>query len=230
MCGRFTLTATADELRQLFDLADSPVLAKLAPRYNIAPTQPVVVVREHPKSGARTLDVMRWGLIPSWSKEPGTGAPLINARAETVADKPAFRSAFKRRRCLVPASGFYEWQAKDGHKQPYYVHVAGGVPFAMAGLWETWHGPDGDEIDSCTIITTAANPLVRPLHERMAVILPPAAYGDWLDPTIEDPHLLQSLLEPFPAKQMDAYPVSTYVNAARNEGPECLARVEVAGG
>ncbi len=222
MCGRFTLTATPEALAALFDLPDAPALP---PRYNIAPTQPVAVVRTAPHDGRRELALVRWGLIPSWAKDPSIGSRLINARAETVAEKPSFRSAFKRRRCLVPASGFYEWRAEGGRKQPYYIYAADGAPLAIAGLWEHWEGPEGDVVESCTLLTTEANDLVRPIHDRMPVFLPPAAFADWLDPDIDQPGPLLALLAPYPAAAMAAHAVSPLVNAVRNDGPACVAAV-----
>ncbi len=222
MCGRFTLHAPAEALATLFDLPEAP---PLAPRYNIAPTQPVGIVRPALDRTAREWALVMWGLVPSWSKDPAIGARMINARSETAAEKPSFRAAFKRRRCLIPADGFYEWQKLAKGKQPYYIGLQGGAPFAFAGLWETWHSPDGGELQSCTLLTTEPNELLEPIHNRMPVILAPQDYDEWLDHTSEDGRYLASirhLLRPFPADEMQAYPVSTYVNNARNEGPECV--------
>ncbi|MCS7040325.1 MAG: SOS response-associated peptidase, partial [Anaerolineae bacterium] len=181
MCGRFTLTASGDELASLFDLEQAP---NLEPRYNIAPTQPVAVVRLDREGRRREFTLMRWGLIPSWAKDIHIGNRLINARAETLTEKPAFRTAFRRRRCLIPANGFYEWQKPTaGRKQPYFIGLPDRRPFAFAGLWEHWEGADGSVLDSCAIITTAANERVRVLHDRMPVILERTDFGDWLDPT-----------------------------------------------
>ncbi|NUP95079.1 MAG: SOS response-associated peptidase, partial [Planctomycetaceae bacterium] len=200
MCGRMTLTRPGDALRTLFDL-DAPPDA--VPRFNIAPTQKIlVVVRDGATAPGLRVAWMRWGLVPPWAKDPVKGPPLINARAETVAEKPSFRSAFKRRRCLVPASGFYEWRAEGGRKQPYYIYAADGAPLAIAGLWEHWEGPEGDVVESCTLLTTEANDLVRPIHDRMPVFLPPAAFADWLDPDIDQPGPLLALLAPYPAAAM----------------------------
>lgn len=221
MCGRFALEATGEEVASAFDLQETP---QLAPRYNIAPTQPVAAVRLHPHSGARELTHFHWGLIPSWSKDHKIGSRMINARSETVAEKPSFRAAFKRRRCLIPASGFYEWQKLASGKQPTYIHPKEAPMFALAGLWETWHSSDGGEIDSCTILTTSPNELMRPIHNRMPVILEPEDFEMWLDPGPSPTDALH-LLRPFSPEKMATYPVSTFVNSPRNEGPECIAPI-----
>ena len=220
MCGRFTLRTPARDLVEVFELLREP---ELSPRYNIAPTQRVAVVRQSGKD--RELGVMRWGLVPSWSKDPKAGPPLINARAETVATKPSFRTAFKHRRCLIPADGFYEWQKTDSKtKIPHYIRMAKDRPFAFAGLWETWHGNDGSALDSCTIVTTDANDLMRPLHDRMPVILPEENFAQWLDPKNENAPELETLLRPYSPAEMTAFPISTLVNSPRNDCPECIAR------
>lgn len=220
MCGRFTLITPGEELAEAFELPAAPTLA---PRYNIAPTQPVAAVRLHPGTGARELVYFHWGLIPSWAKDISIGSRMINARAETVAEKPAYRAAFKYRRCLIPASGFYEWQKQNGYKQPYYIHHTEGGPLAFAGLWEHWQSPDGSEIESCTILTTKPNELVQPVHNRMPVILDADDYDVWLrsDGTQQDE--LQHLLRPAPPEILSAYPINTFVNRPTNEGPECIA-------
>ena len=222
MCGRFTLTATPEQLADLFDLPEAPVVV---PRYNIAPTQPVGVVRLDPQSKQREWALVQWGLVPSWAKDPGIGAQLINARAETAPEKPSFRSAFKRRRCLVPASGFYEWQRQEKRKQPFYIGTSDGLPFAIAGLWEHWEGADG-ALTTCTLLTTDPNELMEPLHNRMPVIIAPEDYAMWLGSGGEDSPQelgqLRHLLRPYPADQMAAYPISTFVNNTRNEGPQCI--------
>ena len=193
------------------------------PRFNIAPSQAVAAVRQ--RETARELVDMQWGLIPSWANDPKIGARMINARAETVAEKPAFRSAFARRRCLIPTDGFYEWKKTDAkNKQPVYVQLRGGRPFAFAGLWEHWCGDAGTEIDSCSVITTDANDLLRDVHDRMPVILPEEAYDAWLDPR-QDAGRLQSLLVPYPADKMNYFPVNTTVNNARNESANCIEPV-----
>ncbi|HEX6384082.1 MAG TPA: SOS response-associated peptidase [Anaerolineae bacterium] len=219
MCGRFTLTASGETLAEAFDLPDVP---PVAPRYNIAPTQPIVAVRLSPNSGKREFTFFHWGLIPSWSKDVKIGSRLINARSETVTEKPSFRSAFKRRRCLIPATGFFEWQRQGNKKQPMYIQVKDSQVFAFAGLWETWYGADGSEIDSCTILTTEPNDLVRDIHNRMPVIIEPVDYSMWLDPGANPEDGLH-LLRPYPADQMLALPVSPVVNNPNNDTPECIA-------
>lgn len=223
MCGRFTLTASPDQLTALFELPQEPVVV---PRYNIAPTQPVAIVRINPQAAAREWALTYWGLVPSWSKDPSMGARMINARSETVTEKPAFRAAFKRRRCLVPASGFYEWKKEGKGKQPYYITTPDGSPFAIAGLWEYWEGADGSALESCTLLTTSANALMQPLHDRMPVIVQPDDYAQWLgsgrDETPQALDQLQHLLRPYADDGLIAYPVSTYVNNTRNEGADCM--------
>ncbi len=226
MCGRFTLAVSPEQMTALFDLPEDPILA---PRYNIAPTQPVAVVRMNPQSahaGAREWALTYWGLVPSWSKDPSIGARMLNARSETVTEKPSFRAAFKRRRCLVPASGFYEWQKQGKSKQPYYITTPDGAPFAIAGLWEYWEGADGSALESCTLLTTSANALMQPLHDRMPVIILPQDYAQWLgsgkDETPQSLGELQHLLRPYADDALMAYPVSTYVSNAHNEGPDCI--------
>lgn len=216
MCGRFTQTKPADRYARLFGLTTQ---MRFVPRYNVAPTQAVLLCRNS-ASGARELVSLRWGLIPHWVKEPGTGYSTINARAETVADKPAYRDAFRQRRCLIPADGFYEWKPDRPRKQPYYIHRRDNEPFAFAGLWDRWDHAQ-DRIESCTIIVTAANELVVPIHDRMPVILDPAAYSRWLDPN-SDARALLSLLKPSPAGDLEAYPVAPTVNDPDNEGPELI--------
>jgi putative SOS response-associated peptidase YedK len=221
MCGRFTLFSDGAELARLFGCGyDVP----LAARYNIAPGQPVPVVRHAEGSGApdRQLVMVRWGLIPSWASDARIAYQCINARSETAADKPAFRSAFRHRRCLVPANGFFEWQKVGKQKQPFLFRLRDQQLFAFAGLWERWSGPHGDGRETCTILTTEANESVRPLHERMPVILPAEYHGDWLDPQTTAPQWLQTVLRPYPAEAMRVVPVSPWVNDARHEGPECL--------
>lgn len=211
---------TPSELQEVFDLFREP---EFSPRYNIAPTQSVAVIRR--TDAGNELSMLRWGLIPSWAKDVKIGASLINARGETVATKPAFRSAFKRRRCLIPADGFYEWkQTGTKTKQPYYISLKQELPFAFAGLWESWTSPEGGTIESCTIITTEANDALKELHDRMPVILNAADRAAWLDPDIPS-DALTSVLAPYPATEMQTYPVGTLVNKAANDVPECLRRV-----
>jgi len=219
MCGRFTLITSAEVVAEQFQLIEVP---SLSPRYNVAPTQPVAAVRPSPGNGGRELVLLRWGLIPFWAKDSAIGSRMINARSETVAQKPAFRAAFRRRRCLVPADGFYEWQRQERGKQPFYIRLDDEKPFAFAGLWEHWEGPDENTIDSCTVLTTEPNDLIRLLHNRMPVILAPKDYDLWLDPGVQEAELLQPLLRPYPSENMIAYPISTWVNSPSNEGPQCI--------
>ena len=221
MCGRFTLTAAGEVVASIFELAEAPVFS---PRYNIAPTQPVAVVVSDSPESTRLFKTLRWGLIPRWAKDPSIGARMINARAETVATKPAYQSAFRRRRCLIAADGFYEWRqaAAKKRKQPYYVRMEDSRPFAFAGLWEHWEGSRGSAIDSCTVITTGPNELMKPLHDRMPAILRPEYYDRWLDPRIQDAELLQPLLRPYPGDPMTAYPVSLHVNNPSHDTVKCI--------
>jgi len=219
MCGRFTLIAPGEAVAELFQLTDIP---NLAPRYNIAPTQPVAAVRVAEKSGNRELTHFYWGLIPRWAKDPSIGSRMINARSETAAEKPSFRVAFKYRRCLVPADGFYEWQKLNGQKQPLRIQMEDGGPFAIAGLWERWASADGSEIESCTLLTTEPNELLQDVHNRMPVILAPQDFDLWLDPGAQHPGEVQHLLRPYPAGEMSYYPVSAHVNNPRNEDPLCI--------
>ncbi|HOT91015.1 MAG TPA: SOS response-associated peptidase [Anaerolineae bacterium] len=218
MCGRFSLGVNLDALVEAFP--DFTFPAEMTPRYNIAPTQDVAVV---PNTGERTVRMFRWGLIPPWAKDPEIGNRLINARAETLAEKPSFRAAYVRRRCLILADGFYEWQSLPGSKAkiPVYVRLASKKPFAFAGLWELWR-PDDTPVFSCTIITTEPNALLAPIHDRMPVILPPDAYATWLDPAEQEPAVLNALLKPYPADLMIAYPVSRFVNDPANDSPACI--------
>ena len=219
MCGRFTITADISALQESFPwLGISP---GLEPRYNIAPSQPVAVVAN---DGKNRLDFFTWGLIPSWAKDPSIGSRMINARAETLAEKPSFRSAFRRRRCLVLADGFYEWRDDGGKsKTPMYIRLEDGTPFAFAGLWEMWNAPDGSQVLSTTIITTEPNPLLAKIHNRMPVILPEKAHALWLQTGEADPKELSELLRPYPAEEMVAYPVSKLVNSPGNDIPAVIA-------
>ena len=220
MCGRFSQAQIAELDREVFKLLDVP---ELEPRYNVAPTDEALVIREEPGS-VREAAQMRWGLIPSWAKDPSIGNRMINARAETLAEKPAFRDSFTRQRCLVPADGFYEWHKTRHGKRPHYIQVAEGEVFAFAGLWDRWVSPTLGPVETFTIITTAPNELLRPIHDRMPVVLETRYYDQWLDPAIEDTSRLAGLLKPYPADRMSAYPVSRYVNDPRNEGPQCIER------
>lgn len=216
------MSSPGEVLAELFELVEMP---EIAPRYNIVPTQSVVAV--HASEGAgRHCEMMHWGLIPSWADDPAIGARMINARAETVATKPAFRSAFRQRRCLVVADGFYEWQKLERRKQPHYIRLRDGRPFAFAGLWENWKSGDSASVPasirSCTIITTEPNELVAPLHNRMPVILHARDYGVWLASETRQLDILGRLLRPYPADEMEASPVSTRVNKPSNDSPECI--------
>jgi len=221
VCGRFTLTTTADIVADVFDATPS---AEFSPRYNIAPTQTAAIIRCAGADTSRTLDPARWGLIPSWAKDAAIGNRMINARAETVAEKPSYRAAFRRRRCLVPTDGFYEWQKTADGKRPNWIHRVDGAPFAMAGLWESWKGPDGI-VESFTIITVAASAFMKPIHDRMPVILPSSAYDRWLVSTSAEGDQLHELLVPFSARELEAVPVDTYVNSPRNDDPHCIEPV-----
>ena len=220
MCGRFTLRTRSAALVEQFGGEPPP---ELGLRYNIAPTQAVAIVRIAPDTSVRQWQMVRWGLIPSWAKDASIGNRMINARAETIADKPSFRAAFRRRRCLVPADGYFEWQKTGPGKQPYYIRLDDDRPFAMAGLWESWLNPATNEpLQSCTIITTQANQLTQPIHDRMPVILDAADYEMWLDPQLQDPERLGILLRPFEGSTLRADPVDTYVNSPRNDDPRCI--------
>lgn len=224
MCGRFALLTPGHDLLTQFDVTETPVdVSMIGPRYNIAPTQPVVVVRQ--SSDQRELTFLQWGLIPSWAKDHKIGSRLINARSETVAEKPSFRAAFKRRRCLILADGFYEWQKINGKKQPTFIHMADRNPFALAGLWETWQSPDGGILETCTILTTSPNELMEPIHNRMPVILEPEDYNTWLIPG-DQPNTALHLLRPFPSEKMATYPVSTWVNSPAHDDAQCIAPLE----
>lgn len=227
MCGRYTNTITDPEvIAQAFDLEAPPDAASLRAQYNIAPTQQVMTVGQN-ADGHNSLAWMRWGLIPRWAKEASIGNKMINARAETLAEKPSFRDAYRKRRCLIVADGFYEWRKNaDRSKTPMYIRLSSGKPFGLAGLWEQWQDKStGEKITSCTIITGTPNELIKPLHHRMAIVLPPAHYGMWLDRTIQDTEMLQTLLQPYPAAEMEVYEVSTRVNSPANDGPELIERV-----
>jgi putative SOS response-associated peptidase YedK len=223
VCGRFTLTSSPERLAERFGLDEVP---GLAPRFNIAPSQEVATVRRRDGSGARVLEMRRWGLVPSWARDPRVGNRMINARSETVAERPAFRSAFRLRRCLVPADGFYEWAGGRGPRQPYHIRLADGAPFGIAGLWERWSGPDGGVIESCTLLTTAANARLAAVHDRMPVILEPEAFERWLDPAVREPERLRDLLRPLPPERVALHPVSRRVNDPRNDDPGCVAPVD----
>ncbi len=218
MCGRFSQSLPGEAIALTFQLTEAP---DWQPRYNIAPTQRVLAIVAT-ESGDRQVKPLRWGLIPSWSKDAAIGAKLINARSETVAEKPSFRSAFKQRRCLIVADGFYEWRKQPGKKQPFYFRLENGSPFAFAGLWERWHPSQADGLETCTILTTEANLTVAQVHDRMPVILTAESYDRWLDPTL-DSASLQALLRPYGGSSMTAYPVSLSVNSPLHDTPDCTA-------
>jgi putative SOS response-associated peptidase YedK len=218
MCGRYTRRTPLRVLAGLFDF-DAP--AEMPPRYNIAPTQPVAAIRLAGDAGKRELAKLRWGLVPSWAADLKIGSRLINARSETVASKPAFRAAFAKRRCLIPADGFYEWQQQGKEKQPYLIQMSDGQPFVFAGLWERWHGESLPPLETCTILTTNANELMKPLHERMPVILAPADCQRWLDPKTSKAEA-EALLRPWGTDTLTALPVGKWVNNPQNDDPRCL--------
>jgi putative SOS response-associated peptidase YedK len=220
MCGRYVITSSPEAFRNLFRYPEQP---NFPPRYNVAPTQPIPVVRLN--EGARQFVLMRWGLLPSWVKDPKTFALLINARGESVTQKPAFRAAMKRRRCLIPADGFYEWKSVAGRKVPYFVRAGSGVPLAFAGLWETWTGPDGEEIDTAAIVTTSANRTLADIHGRMPVIVPPEAFDLWLDCANVDAVTASALIVPAPDNLLEAHEVSTAVNRTAKDNPKLLEPV-----
>jgi len=219
MCGRFTLTVDPAELQEKFGSYTFP--KKFSPRFNIAPTQPVMAIPNDDKFRA---DFFVWGLIPMWAKDPSIGSRMINARGETLAEKPSFRGSLKYKRCLILADGFYEWKSIESKKTktPYFIHMKDRQPFAFAGLWDSWNSPDGSLIRSCTIITTEPNELTSLVHDRMPVILHTRDYAKWLDPSPQTPDQLLPLLKPYPADVMDAYPVSTLVNKPQNDLPELV--------
>jgi putative SOS response-associated peptidase YedK len=218
MCGRFTLHLPPDLLAEIFGLAEIPVFPS---RYNIAPTQRIAVIRDN-AAGRRETDFLHWGLIPSWAKDKSVGNRMINARSETVAEKPAFRKAIRFRRCIVPASGFFEWRQTENRKLPFYLRLRDGSPMAFAGLWDAWKSPEGETVESCTILTTSSNELIEPLHDRMPVILHSEEYQLWLNREMTDPEKLIPLYRAFPADLMEMYPVSELVNSPRNDAPDLI--------
>jgi putative SOS response-associated peptidase YedK len=224
MCGRFTLHTLPDVLQDHFGVDQLP--SELAPSYNISPSQDIAAVRM--LGERRRLDMLRWGLVPAWAKDVKIGYRMINARAETVADKPAWRTAFRLRRCLIPADGFYEWRRTADGKQPYHIRMKDGGVFGLAGIWERREVADG-VLESCSIIVTAANDTIRPVHDRMPVIIAPQDYTAWLDPGLRDPGALQQCLRVWPAGDMEVYPVSSRVNRSVNNDAHCIEAVQVAG-
>lgn len=222
MCGRYVITSTPEALRRLFAYVEMP---NFPPRYNIAPTQPIpVVLEEH---GVRHFHLMRWGLLPSWVKDPRAFSLIINARSETVQDKPAFRNALRRRRCLVPADGYYEWRDSGGRKRPFFIHARDGQPIAFAGLAETWMGPNGEELDTVAICTASAPAEMRALHDRVPVTIPPEEFATWLDCAAVDPERAMELLAPPRAGRFVWHEVSTAVNRVANDGPELLLPLQL---
>jgi putative SOS response-associated peptidase YedK len=219
MCGRFSLATHPDQLARQFELADVP---DLAPHYNVAPTQDVAVVRSSSGAAPRELVLMRWGLVPYWAKSLSIGSRMINARCETVATLPAFRDAFARRRCLIPADGFFEWIAAGGVKQPYWIHPSDGGVWGFAGVWERWRPPEGPPVLSCAIVTTPANGYIAALHDRMPAVIGPADYEKWLDVRHHDPAELAPLLTPLPDAALEAVPVSTRVNKPDHDDASLL--------
>ena len=219
MCGRYALALNSKELQLAFPEFTFP--ENIQARFNIAPSQPILSLSN---DGTRAATFQTWGLIPSWSKDPSIGNKLINARAETLSEKPSYRGPYKYHRCLIFANGFFEWQAQSSNKGklPYYIHLKSGEPFAFAGLWDKWQSPDGSEIHSATIITTTPNDLVEPIHSRMPVILPKDCYTQWIDPNPQPPSRFDSILSPYPSNEMIAEPISTLVNSPENDTPEVL--------
>lgn len=217
MCGRFTLTQPAQAVAERFGV--QLMLFKPSPRYNIAPSQPVAVVVQN---GERRLEVCQWGLVPFWAKDPEIGNRLINARAETLAEKPAFKYSLTRRRCLIPADGFYEWRKEGNRRVPVYIRRRDGGLFAFAGLWDEWQSPDGSPLRTCTIITTEPNALIATIHNRMPAILKPEHEALWLDPSLKDPTQLLRMLQAYPEAELEAYPVPPRVNNPNSDDPLCI--------
>ena len=220
MCGRYAITTAPEAIRRLFGYPEQP---NFPPRFNVAPTQPIPIVRV--VEGKRQFALVRWGLIPSWVKDPRNFSLLINARGESAAEKPAFRNAMKRRRCLVPADGFYEWKKVGAGKQPYFIRLKSGEPMAFAGLWETWTGPNGEEVETAAIVTTNANRTLAPIHDRMPVILPPDQFDFWLDCAEVDAKMAAALIMPARDDLLEAYPVSTRVNRTANDSEDLITPV-----
>jgi putative SOS response-associated peptidase YedK len=220
MCGRFAFFGNGSFGYESLHLPDPPVFEN----YNITPSQNILAVRSSPETSKAEYAMLHWGLVPFWSKEAKTKFPLINARAEGIESKPSFRSPFKHRRCIIPASGFYEWQQIEDHKQPHFIRPVDGTCFALAGVWDQWKGESGKVINSCAIITTEANTLMRTIHDRMPVILEKQDFAAWLDAETIQKDLL-AMLRPYPDKLIEVYPVSRLVNSPKNNGPECVSRL-----
>lgn len=225
MCGRFTLKTPVAEIAELFEVDSVSESARLGPRFNIAPTQPIAAVRRDPETGARELTLLRWGLVPWWSERPEELPTLINARAESLHRRRAFRDSLRRRRCLVVADGFYEWRAEGGGKQPYYVRLRSGEPFAFAALWDRWRGGE-EPVESCTIVTTDASAVLEPIHDRMPVILAPADRSMWLDESVEKYAELEPALQPYPSEMLEVYRVDRRVNRPDFDEPTCIQPLE----
>jgi putative SOS response-associated peptidase YedK len=226
MCGRYRLSRRKQIIEEHFDSVSGE--EDWTPHFNVAPTQPVPVIRQNPHEPVRQLSLMRWGLIPSWAKDPSGAARMINARSETAATKPAFRDALKSRRCLIPADAFYEWSRVGKAKQPYCFEVNEGALFAFAGIWDRWKDPSGQWVKSCSILTTTPNAVASAVHDRMPVILDRDSYDVWLDPGMTNVVAASELLKPFGARLMRCYPVSSRINYVANDDPECSAPVELA--
>jgi len=226
MCGRYRLSRRKQIIEEQFDC--DPWEDDWEPRYNIAPTQPVPVIRQHPNEPSRQISLMRWGLIPNWARNASIASSTINAKSETAATKPAFRDPFRFRRCLIPADGFYEWKRGGVSKQPYCFEVNDGELFAFAGLWDGWKDPSGKWVKTCTILTTTPNAVTSTVHDRMPVILDPNSYDLWLDPAMLNVEAISELAKPFDARMMRCYPVSTRVNHVVNDDEECSRPVELA--
>jgi putative SOS response-associated peptidase YedK len=225
MCGRYKLSRRKQLVEEYFDVSSDT--DDWNPRFNIAPTQPVPVVRQHPKEPRRDLSLMLWGLISSWAKDMSGAARMINARSETAATKPAFRDPLKFRRCLIPADGFYEWKRAGSFKQPFCFEVNGGELFAFAALWDRWKDPSGQWVKSCSILTTTPNTVTSAVHDRMPVILHPDSYDLWLDPGMQNVAAISELLKPYDARLMRCYPVSSRVNHVANDDEACSTPVEL---
>jgi len=226
MCGRFARTSSRSVIRDEFGLAKSPAI-DLSPRYNVCPGEAVLAVVGGPSG--RTLTTLRWGFVPGFARDASTGPRAINARAETVAARPAFRDAFKRRRCLVIADGFYEWRREGASRHPYFVRLRTGRPMGFAGIWDRWVSQEGVALASCAIVTCEANEVLAPIHDRMPVIVPPPARDRWLDRELIDPVVARAILVPYPAEEMETYPVSRMINSPRNDSPDCIKRLDAPG-
>lgn len=218
MCGRFTSLLSPELLAVIYEIFPPEHTSQ---RYNIAPTQQVLTIREA-SDGSRLLSSARWGLVPHWAKDLSIGNKMINARCETVHEKASFRQAIRNRRCIVPASGFYEWAATPDGKIPYYITTRDGSPFSFASIWESWKNPDGQELETCSILTTSANSLMSPIHDRMPVMLHQTDFDRWLDPGNTDPQQLQVFYQPYTPDLMQLWPVSTLVNSPQNDSPDCI--------